>query len=176
MCTTLIFWSSEPYLFIFVFADDTDDAFITNGCNVIKLPVILPALNTCAVPPGFCCCTWIIRAAGKLATVKFDADTVVPTFELVPVWSGTGPRILIFAFDTRLIPAVGKRALLIWMGRTADESWTIKQMRERIFEIYVFCERKIVEKNRIITLTLCCYWICNSQTWTTSNLLRIAIN
>lgn len=93
------------------------------------MPVIRPALNTCAVPPGFCCCTWIIRAAGKLATVKFDAVTVVPTFEFVPLWSGTGPRILIFAFDTRLIPAVGRRALLIWMGRTANKSY-IKKMEK----------------------------------------------
>lgn len=95
----------------------------------------------------------MIRAAGKLATVKLEPDTVVlvPDGSVVNTLDGvnTGPRILIaidqngrkkskilsisgandddndlfchlhpVAVDTRLKPAVGRRALLIWIGRT----------------------------------------------------------
>lgn len=98
------------------FAVDTFDAFTTSGCNVIA--VIRPVLKTCA-PLGVGCCTCMIRAAGKLATVKFEPDTVVlvPEGIVVNTLDGvkTGPRMLIdpVAVDTLLKPAVGSRALVI---------------------------------------------------------------
>lgn len=78
-----------------MFAVDTFAAFTTRGCRVIA--VMRPAPNTW--PLGLGCCTWMIRAAGRFATVKFEADTVelvpdgsvVNTFDCVK----TGPRILI---------------------------------------------------------------------------------
>lgn len=77
-----------------VFAVETVDAFTTSGCNVIA--VMRPVPNTW--PLGVGCCTWKIRVAGKLATVKFEPDTVVlvPGGNVVNTLDGsTGPRILI---------------------------------------------------------------------------------
>lgn len=55
----------------------------------------------------------MIRAAGRLATVKLDAVTAALTFDAVADCKGTGPLMLIFPAETRLILVVGKRALLI---------------------------------------------------------------
>lgn len=84
-----------------VFAVETLDAFTTSGCNVIA--VIRPVPNTW--PLGFGCCTWMMRAAGKLATVKFEPDTgvLVPDGSVVNTLDGvnTGPRMLIAMKETQ---------------------------------------------------------------------------
>lgn len=50
--------------------------FMMTGWRVIKLPaVICRVLITCGPPVCGCCCTWMMRVAGKVLEM-FDVDSV----------------------------------------------------------------------------------------------------